>query len=119
MHAGVMSAYASYAPATTNIWADNNYICFINCFTSFFAGFAVFSILGNMAHRQLDIAADSPDLRIALCTQNSLNLECPAECSLCGAEDWLSQVPAVRSACCGNFVTQTVAEGSFILAFSV
>lgn len=117
MHcAGVMSAYASFAPATTNIWADNNYICFINCFTSFFAGFAVFSILGSMAHRQSVIAGDSSDLRIALCTQNSLDLACPAECSRCGQDDWMS-LP--QSSCCGNFQTRNVAEDSFILVFSV
>jgi Sodium:neurotransmitter symporter family len=113
---GVMSAYASFAPATTNIWVDNNCICAIDCFTSLFAGFAVFSILGNMAHQQRSIAGASPDLRQALCTQNVLNLQCPADCALCGEEDWMS-LP--QSSCCGKFETRNVAQGSFILAFSV
>ena len=111
-----MSAYASFAPATTNIWADNNYICYINCITSFFAGFAVFSILGNMAHRQREIAGGSGVLRIALCEANQLDLNCPADCSLCGQEGWMS---LADSACCGDFSTDNVSTDSFVLAFSV
>jgi hypothetical protein len=114
--AGVMSAYASFAPATTNIWVDNNCICFIDCLTSLFAGFAVFSILGNMAHRQRSIAGESPGLREALCIQNALNLECPADCVLCKGDNWM-MLP--QAACCGAFEVRNVAAGSFILAFSV
>ena len=121
MCAGVMSAYASFAPATTNIWADNNYICYINCITSFFAGFVVFSILGNMAHRQRTIAGENPALRVALCESNEqslgdLNLDGCPECSLCGLAGWQN---LQYSACCGDFSTDNVAQDSFVLVFSV
>ena len=122
-----MSAYASFAPATTNIWADNNYICYINCITSFFAGFAVFSILGNMAHRQRTIAGDTPALRVALCEQETmdgtLELVCPTDCNMCVGEGdaWMSLVEGGVdvSACCGNYATGNVAKAGVFLAFSV
>ena len=115
-----MSAYGSFAPATTNVWADNNYICYINCFTSFMAGFAVFSILGNMAHRQRVIAGDNPDLRINICNayvgDTNSNVICPEDCGICGQADWLS---LEHTACCGDFQTASVADGGIELAFAV
>ena len=113
-----MSAYGSFAPATTNVWADNNYICYINCFTSFMAGFAVFSILGNMAWRQRSIADSSPALRVNLCDANALDLpECMAvDCSMCSTEDWMN---IASSVCCGNMEVNSVAKGGVMLAFSV
>ena len=116
--AGYMSAYGSFAPATTNVWADNNYICYINCFTSFMAGFAIFSILGNMAWRQRGIADGNPQLRVNFCTTNPLDLaECTAmDCDSCSAEDWMN---VATSICCGNFETGSVARAGVMLAFSV
>ena len=116
-----MSAYGSFAPATTNIWADNNYICYINCITSFFAGFAVFSILGNMAYRQREIAGDSPALRNALCTENAQELSCPTDCGMCEGDDWMNLIESGVdvSACCGNYATDNVAKGGVFLVFSV
>ena len=122
-----MSAYGSFAPATTNIWADNNYICYINCITSFFAGFAVFSILGNMAHRQREIAGGSGALRIAMCelekAEGALELACPIDCNDCeGVGDaWMFLVEGGVdvSACCGNYATGNVATAGVFLAFSV
>lgn len=121
--AGIMSAYASFAPATTNIWMDNNYIAGINVATSFFAGFAVFSVLGNMAHQQTVIAGRSADLRVTLCEENAFQVQCPDECAQCGGDFWMD---LEHSVCCGNFntrngveVSANVAENSFILAFSV
>eukprot|EP00892_Ulva_mutabilis_P009295 jgi/Ulvmu1/6738/UM030_0073.1 len=118
---GIMSAYGSFAPATTNVWADNNYICYINCFTSFMAGFAIFSILGNMAWRQREIVDGSADLRLNFCNQNVLDL--PAcrldngmDCSTCIVDDWKN---VANSICCGNFETGSVAQGGVMLAFSV
>ncbi len=46
---GVMVAYASYLPKETDIHANAWVVSFANCMTSFFAGFAVFSILGYLA----------------------------------------------------------------------
>jgi Sodium:neurotransmitter symporter family len=87
--AGIMSAYGSFSPATTNIWADNNYVCYINCITSFFAGFAVFSILGNMAHRQREIASGNPQLRVNICKADDIaDVICDFDCNLCANEGW-------------------------------
>jgi len=47
---GIMIAYASYLPEDTNIVQNAFITCFANCFYSVFAGFAVFGVLGYMAH---------------------------------------------------------------------
>jgi NSS family neurotransmitter:Na+ symporter len=46
---GVMIAYASYLPKRTDIVKNAVLTSLINCFYSFVAGFAVFSVLGYMA----------------------------------------------------------------------
>ncbi len=46
---GIMITYASYLPKRTNIIKNALLTSLINCFYSFFAGFAVFSVLGYMA----------------------------------------------------------------------
>ncbi|MDB9822415.1 sodium-dependent transporter [Deltaproteobacteria bacterium] len=46
---GVMIAYASYMPKDSDIHTNSWVVSFANCTTSFFAGFAVFSILGYLA----------------------------------------------------------------------
>lgn len=46
---GVMIAYASYLPKRTDIVKNAILTSLINCFYSFVAGFAVFSVLGYMA----------------------------------------------------------------------
>jgi len=63
---GVMIAYASYLPKRSDI-ANNSFIIgFANCMTSFFAGFAVFSVLGFLAFSLKkpvgDVAAAGPGL---------------------------------------------------------
>jgi hypothetical protein len=116
---GVMTTFASCAPATTNIWADNNYICFADTITSLFAGFAVFSVLGNMAHHERSIAADSAPLRAALCEMNvekGLELSCPASCGVCEEDTWML---LQHAECCGNFQVGTADAQRFVLAFSV
>ena len=46
---GIMIAYASYMPRSSDV-SNNAFITsFANCATSFFAGFAVFSVLGYLA----------------------------------------------------------------------
>ncbi len=46
---GVMIAYASYLPKKSDINTNAWVVSFANCSTSFFAGFAVFSVLGYLA----------------------------------------------------------------------
>lgn len=48
---GIMIAYASYLPKRTNLARNAFLTAFINCGFSVIAGFAVFSILGYMAHQ--------------------------------------------------------------------
>jgi len=47
---GSMSTLASYNKFNENILQDGMLISIFNCLTSFYAGFAVFSVLGFMAH---------------------------------------------------------------------
>lgn len=49
---GVMIAYASYLPKKSDITNNALIISLANCGTSFFAGFAVFSVIGFLAHEQ-------------------------------------------------------------------
>ncbi len=49
---GIMIAYASYLPEKSNITKNAYLTAIINCSYSLFAGFAVFSVLGFMAHAQ-------------------------------------------------------------------
>ncbi len=46
---GIMIAYSSYLPEDSDINGSSWIVAFSNCLTSFFAGFAVFSILGYLA----------------------------------------------------------------------
>ncbi|MBW2466254.1 MAG: sodium-dependent transporter [Deltaproteobacteria bacterium] len=49
---GIMITYASYLPQKTDIGKNAFITCFVNCLYSFIAGFAVFGIVGFMAHNQ-------------------------------------------------------------------
>ena len=49
---GIMITYASYLPEQTDIGQNAFITCFVNCLYSFVAGFAVFGIVGFMAHSQ-------------------------------------------------------------------
>ena len=49
---GVMIAYASYRPKTSDITNNAFITSFANCVTSFIAGFAVFSVIGFLALKQ-------------------------------------------------------------------
>jgi NSS family neurotransmitter:Na+ symporter len=48
---GVMIAYASYRPRHSDVTNNAFITSFANCLTSFFAGFAVFSVLGFLAFK--------------------------------------------------------------------
>ncbi len=49
---GIMITYASYLPRKTDIGRNAFITCLVNSFYSFLAGFAVFGIVGFMAHSQ-------------------------------------------------------------------
>ena len=49
---GIMITYASYLPKKTDIVGNAIWTCVANCAYSIFAGFAVFGVLGFMAHTQ-------------------------------------------------------------------
>ena len=49
---GIMITYASYLPKKTDIVGNAVWTCVANCAYSIFAGFAVFGVLGFMAHEQ-------------------------------------------------------------------
>ncbi len=63
---GILMAYASYKPKDSEITNNAFITSLANCGISFFAGFAVFSTLGYLAHIQgkavADVAAGGPGL---------------------------------------------------------
>uniref|UniRef100_A0A803TPG0 Transporter n=1 Tax=Anolis carolinensis TaxID=28377 RepID=A0A803TPG0_ANOCA len=63
---GVLIAFASYNEFNNNCYRDALMTSTINCVTSFISGFAIFSILGYMAHEYKvdikDVATEGPGL---------------------------------------------------------
>ncbi len=63
---GIMIAYASYLPKRSNLVRSAFITSIVNCSYSLFAGFAVFSVLGYMAHVNgvdvASVASDGPGL---------------------------------------------------------
>ncbi|GMH38798.1 hypothetical protein BSKO_06696 [Bryopsis sp. KO-2023] len=59
---GIMTAYGSYNAESSNIVMDNVVIAFTNSAISFIAGFTVYTVLGNMAHRMNKSVAEAGDV---------------------------------------------------------
>ncbi|XP_051883986.1 sodium-dependent noradrenaline transporter [Pristis pectinata] len=63
---GVIIAFASYNKFDNNCYRDAVFTSSINCVTSFFSGFAIFSVLGYMAFKHgvdiSEVATDGPGL---------------------------------------------------------
>lgn len=63
---GVIIAFASYNKFDNNCYRDAIFTSSINCVTSFFSGFAIFSVLGYMAFKHgvdiSEVATDGPGL---------------------------------------------------------
>ncbi|XP_069757664.1 sodium-dependent noradrenaline transporter isoform X2 [Narcine bancroftii] len=63
---GVIIAFASYNKFDNNCYRDAIFTSSINCVTSFFSGFAIFSVLGYMAVKHgvdiSEVATDGPGL---------------------------------------------------------
>ena len=83
------------------------------------AGFAVFSILGNMAYRQTQIASENPELRFNICQGkiDSSDVVCPdvvTDCTFCRGDNWQD-----GGQCRGLASTDNVAQAGIYLAFSV
>jgi NSS family neurotransmitter:Na+ symporter len=67
---GIMVAYASYMPKESDINTNAWIVSFANCATSYFAGFAVFSVLGYLAFTTnqpiQDVAKAGPGLAFVI-----------------------------------------------------
>uniref|UniRef100_A0A1A8HXW1 Transporter n=1 Tax=Nothobranchius kuhntae TaxID=321403 RepID=A0A1A8HXW1_NOTKU len=63
---GVLIAFSSYNKFNNNCYRDAILTSTVNCVTSFFSGFAIFSVLGYMAEKRgvdiKDVATDGPGL---------------------------------------------------------
>jgi hypothetical protein len=99
---------------------DGTIVAYADSSTSIVAGFAVFSVLANMAVRQTATASAHPELRQSICEQalDVCNFMVDlGGCAICRSQDrWSS--PEVGS-CCGNVDTHNVAKGGVSFAFSV
>merc|ERR1711881_155709 len=78
---GVLISLGSFNNRNNNCVRDTVIIACVNSGTSFLAGFAIFSALGNMAHMQgvevKDVVASGPGLAFIAYPQEVMNLPVP------------------------------------------
>ncbi|KAM9812595.1 sodium- and chloride-dependent GABA transporter 2-like isoform 3-T3 [Syngnathus typhle] len=84
---GGLTVLGSYNTQSNNCYKDSLWLCLLNSCTSLVAGFAVFSVLGFMAHRQgvpvADVAESGPGLAFITYPQAVAMLPLPNVWSVC------------------------------------
>ncbi|XP_051814144.1 sodium- and chloride-dependent GABA transporter 2-like [Acanthochromis polyacanthus] len=84
---GVLTALGSYNKYNNNCYRDCLLLCLLNSSTSFVAGFAVFSVLGFMAHEQgvpiAEVAESGPGLAFIAYPQAVAMMPLPQLWSIC------------------------------------
>ncbi|XP_061574892.1 sodium- and chloride-dependent GABA transporter 2-like [Cololabis saira] len=84
---GVLTVLGSYNKHNNNCYRDCLYLCLLNSGTSFVAGFAVFSVLGFMAHKQgvpiAEVAESGPGLAFIAYPQAIAMMPLPQLWSVC------------------------------------
>ncbi|KAM7399628.1 hypothetical protein PAMP_018881 [Pampus punctatissimus] len=84
---GSLAVLGSYNTYNNNCYKDCLYLCLLNCVTSVVAGFAVFSVLGFMAHEQdvpiSEVAESGPGLAFIAYPQAIAMMPLPQLWSIC------------------------------------
>ncbi|KAM6932895.1 sodium- and chloride-dependent GABA transporter 2-like [Xenentodon cancila] len=84
---GILTVLGSYNKHHNNCYRDCLYLCLLNSGTSFVAGFAVFSVLGFMAHEQgvpiAEVAESGPGLAFIAYPQAVAMMPLPQLWSIC------------------------------------
>ncbi|XP_037122869.1 sodium- and chloride-dependent GABA transporter 2-like [Syngnathus acus] len=84
---GTLTVLGSYNTQSNNCYKDSLWLCLLNSCTSLVAGFAVFSVLGFMAHQQgvpvADVAESGPGLAFIAYPQAMAMMPLPHVWSIC------------------------------------
>ncbi|XP_061916042.1 sodium- and chloride-dependent GABA transporter 2-like [Entelurus aequoreus] len=84
---GTLTVLGSYNPYSNNCYKDCLWLCLLNSLTSVVAGFAVFSVLGFMAHEQgvpiAEVAESGPGLAFIAYPQAVAMMPLPQLWSIC------------------------------------
>ncbi|XP_033481687.1 sodium- and chloride-dependent GABA transporter 2 [Epinephelus lanceolatus] len=84
---GCLTTLGSFNKYNNNCYRDSFYLCLLNSGTSFVSGFAIFSVLGYMSHKQgvdiSSVAESGPGLVFIVYPQAVTLLPCPQVWSVC------------------------------------